>query len=83
MLQNLTFVVQFAYFRIRPKKGFVFFEQLVSNFRFKKQLWIVFWETFEQFFEQSRETFWKISSNLWKALRWVIVTWKSKNKIVK
>ena len=42
MLRNLTFVVQFAYFSIRP--------------------------TFEQFFEKSRETFWKISSNLWKAL---------------
>ena len=42
MLRNLTFVVQFAYFSIRP--------------------------TFEQFFEKSRETFWKISSNLWRAL---------------
>ena len=42
MLRNLTFVVQFAYFSVRP--------------------------TFEQFFEKSRETFWKISSNLSKAL---------------
>ena len=42
MLRNLTFVVQFAYFSIRP--------------------------AFEQFFEKSRETIGKISSNLWKAL---------------
>ena len=28
MLRNLTFVVQFAYLSIRPKKRFCFFEQL-------------------------------------------------------
>ena len=34
MLQNLTFVVQFAYFRIRPKKVFVFLSnlQIAGNF---------------------------------------------------
>ena len=31
MLRNLTFVVQFAYFSIRPKT-FCYFEQLLSNF---------------------------------------------------
>ena len=42
MLRNLAFVVQCTYFSIRPKKGFVFLEQLLSNFRYKKQLLIVF-----------------------------------------
>ena len=42
-------------------------EQLLSKFHPKKQLLIVFWVTFEQLFEKFRETFWKISSNLWKA----------------
>ena len=31
MLRNLTFVVQFAYFSIRPPK-FCYFEQLLGNF---------------------------------------------------
>ena len=38
MLRNLTLVVQFAYFSIRLSS----IEQLVSNFRYKKQLLIVF-----------------------------------------
>ena len=42
MLRNLTFVVKFAYFMIRPNKAFVFW----SNFSDKKQLLIVFWATF-------------------------------------
>ena len=53
-LRNLTFVVQFAYFSIRPNKGreqqkrnLCFFEQLLTNFR----------ATFEQSFEKLRETF--------------------------
>ena len=65
ILRNLTFVAQFSYFIIRPKKFFVFFEQLLSNFRHEKQLLIFF---LEQLFEKFRETFWKISSNLWKDL---------------
>ena len=41
MLRNLTFVVQVAYFSIRPKKSFLFFfEQLLRNF----------WLFFEQLF---------------------------------
>ena len=41
----------------------------MSNFRkCKEQLLIVFLATFEQLFEKLRDTFWKISSNLWKAL---------------
>ena len=69
MLRNLTFVVQFAYFSIRPKKGFCFFEQLSLQ---------------KAPFEKLRETFWKISSNLWKALilvatppDWVNLYWCS------
>ena len=50
------------------KKFFVFFEQLLSNFRYKKQLLTVFWATFEQLFGKLRKTFWNIASNLWKAL---------------
>ena len=57
MLRNLTFAVQFAYFSIRPKKFCFFFEQLLSQKA-----------TVEQLLDKSRETFWKISSNLWKAL---------------
>ena len=34
-----------------------FFEQLLSNFRYKKQLLIVFWATFEQIFEKFRGNF--------------------------
>ena len=46
------------------QKSFCFFEQLLSNFHYKKQLLIVF----ERRFEKLGERFWKISSNLWKAL---------------
>ena len=63
MLRNLTFNVQIAYFSIRPKT--VFFS---SNFCHKKQLLIDFWATFEQLFGKLRETFWKISINLRKAI---------------
>ena len=65
MLRTLTFVVQFAYYSIRPK-NFCFFKSnfwsLLSNFRYKKQLLIVFWVTVEQRFEKLRQTFWEISS---------------------
>ena len=51
MLRNLTFIVQFAYFSIRPKKCFVF----SSNFKqlslqkatlngFVKNVWATFWD---------------------------------------
>ena len=49
----------------QTKKGFCFFEQLLSNFRYKKQLLIVFWATLTNILSN----YWKISSNLWKALR--------------
>ena len=39
MLRNLTLVVQFAYFSIRLS---------FCNFRYKKQLLIVYWATFEE-----------------------------------
>jgi len=73
MLRNVTFVVQIAYFRIRPnkrkeKKKFLLFKQFLSNFRYKKQLLAFFGATFEQLFEKFRATFWEISSNLWQAL---------------
>ena len=59
------------------QKSFCFFEQLLSNFHYKKQLLIVFWATFERLFEKLRENFWKISSNLWKAIAtsvyWVLL----------
>ena len=49
------------------KKVFVFSSNFWGTFVAKKQLLIVFWATFGQLFEKFRETFWKISSNLWKA----------------
>ena len=45
-------------------KKSLFFWATLSNFRYKKQL-LTF---FEQLFEELRETFWEIPSNLWKAL---------------
>ena len=68
MLRNLTFVWQFAYFSIRPKKVFV----SSSNFRYKSNSWLFL----KQLFEKLRETFWKISSNLWKTLtaEWRIIS---------
>ena len=71
--RNRTFVLQIAYFS--------------SNFRYKKQLLIVFLANFEQIFFKLRETFWKISSKLWKALISVKVTgmieWGQKSKAQK
>ena len=40
----------------------------MGHFPYKKQFLIVFRATFEQRFEKLRETFWKNSSDLWKAL---------------
>ena len=54
MLSNRTFVGQFLYFRITPKKVLVFLRNFLA--------------TFKQVFEKLRESLWKISSNLWKAL---------------
>ena len=73
MLGNLTFVAQFAYFLASDRNFFVL-EQLLSNFRYKKQLLIAFLATFEKLWE----TFWKISSNLWKALKAVTSPWLQK-----
>ena len=73
MRRNRTFVLQIAYFS--------------SNFRYKKQLLIVFLANFEQIFFKLRETFWKILSKLWKALISVKVTgiieWGQKSKAQK
>ena len=54
----LTFVVQFAYFSIRPKKGFVF----TSNF----------WATFDGFLSNFWETFWEIAGNLLENLEQLV-----------
>ena len=69
MLWNLTFVVQFAYFSTTPKKV-LFFWANFESFRYKKHLLIVlFSATFEHyFFEELKETFWKILSNLLETL---------------
>ena len=60
MLRNLTFVVQFSYFSIRPKNVFVFSSNFWATFVTKSNFWLCL----EQLFEKFRETFWKISSNL-------------------
>ena len=60
MVGNLTFVVQFAYFSIGPGTGI-----RTSKGREQQKDFFFF---FEQLFEKLRETFWEISSNLWKAL---------------
>ena len=64
MLRNLTFVVQFSFFSIRPKKVFVFLSNFRATFVKKKNN---FWFVFEQLFV------WEITGNfftskLWKAL---------------
>ena len=56
MLRNLTFVVQIAYFSIRPKNVF-FFEQLLSQKA-----------TFDWFLSNSSATFWEITRNFLKNL---------------
>ena len=69
MLRNLTFVVQFAFFSIRPKV-FAFLSNFWATFvNAKRNFWLLFLATFEHLFEKLRDTFWKISNNLWKALR--------------
>ena len=50
------------------QKSFVFCGQLLSNFRYKKQLLAFLGITFEQLFEKFRETFCEISIKLSKAL---------------
>ena len=66
MLRNLIFVVQFAYFSIRPKNVW-FFRATFEQVSLQKATFIVSWAIFEQLFVKSRVTFWKISSNLCKA----------------
>ena len=66
--QKSYFCSTICIFQHQTQKRFCFLENLLSNFRQKKQLLIVFCATFEQFFEKIRETFWKISSNFRKAL---------------
>ena len=61
ILRNLTFVVQFAYFSIRQRKV-LFLGATFEQLPLQKA-------TFDQRFEELRETFWKLSSNLWKALK--------------
>ena len=58
MLRNLTFVVQFSYFSIRPKK--VFF--------FARNCWATFVTTFDFFLA----TFWEIPGNVWKNLEQLV-----------
>ena len=59
MLRTLTFVVQFAYFSIRPKQFLFFratFEQLLL---IQKATFDCFWATFKQLFEELRKRFGK------------------------
>ena len=67
MLRNLIFVVQFAYFSIRPKNVW-FFRATFEQVSLQKATFVVSWAIFEQLFVKSQVTFWKISSNLCKAL---------------
>ena len=74
MLRNLPFVVQFAYFSTRPQKVLIFPSNIWAAFVIKSIFWLFF---FQQllcifFFEKLKETFWKISGNLWKTLTRVI-----------
>ena len=41
------------------QKSFCFFEQLMSNFRYRKQLLVLSWATFDNILERLQETFWK------------------------
>ena len=50
------------------KKVFFFFEQLLSNFFHKQQLSIFL----RNFMRNYGKPFWEISSNLWKALVWIV-----------
>ena len=68
MIGNLTFVVQFAYFCIGSGIR-------LSKGREQQK------EFFEQLFEKLRETFWEISSNLWKALATIESLFKFKRNI--
>ena len=70
MLSNLTFVIQCAYFSIRPKKGFVFLEQLLSNFRYKKQLLIVFEQLLGNFLRNYGKRFGKFRATCGKPYSW-------------
>ncbi len=52
------------------KKFSDFLEQLSTNFNYQMQLFRIFAATSEQLFEKLQETFWEISSNLWKEKVW-------------
>ena len=66
-LEMLLFLYRlhiFASDQIKEEKNkksfcFFFFQQLLSNFRRKKQLWTFFGATFQQLFEKFRATFGK------------------------
>lgn len=74
MLRDVAFVLQTAYFCIRPnkkrqkqKKFLLSFSNFCAAF-VQKATFDFFGATFEQPFEKLRATFRKISSNLWQAL---------------
>ena len=55
MLKNLTILLLYNLRILAPdQKSFCFFEQLISNFRYKSNFWLFF----EQIFERLQETFW-------------------------
>ena len=58
MLRNLTFVVQFAFFSLRPKLVFVF--------------WSNFWTTFDCFFSNFWATFWEITGHFLENLEQLV-----------
>ena len=52
MLRNLTFVVQIAFFSIRPKLVFVFLSNFWATFvNAKSNFWVTFWEITGHFLE--------------------------------
>ena len=68
MLRNLTFVsytICSLQILASDQNKFLLFWATFEQLSFTKTH---FWLFFEQRFEKLRETFWKISSNLWKAL---------------
>ena len=84
MLRNLSFCCPICIFKYQTKKGFVFPSNFWAAFVIKSIFWLFFFSaTFEHFFflDKLKDTFWKISSNLWKSLTKVIArewNWKIK-----
>ena len=57
MLRNLTFVVQFTYFSIRPKKVFVFSSNFWATFVTKSNFWLFFEQHLSNFLRNNGKLF--------------------------